>query len=86
MALDSGPNAEGFHPLPIPHVMLHGSASDARSQPLASISELAASQHNYLVRIKFARVHGGNSKSYFYLNQIKFVLFDPLTQTLYTAF
>ncbi|GJR75541.1 putative nucleotidyltransferase, ribonuclease H [Tanacetum coccineum] len=59
MALNLGPNVERFVSLPKPHVRLYGSASDARSLPLASVSELAASQHNYVVIIKFVRVQGG---------------------------
>ncbi|GJZ16141.1 hypothetical protein Tco_0551818 [Tanacetum coccineum] len=62
MALNLGPNVERFVSLPKPHVWLYGSASDARGLPLASVSDLAASQHNYVVIIKFARVQGGESR------------------------
>nr|GFA35013.1 hypothetical protein [Tanacetum cinerariifolium] len=68
MALNLGPNVKGFVSLPKPHVWLYGSASDARGVPFASVSELAVSQHNYVVIIKFARVQGGETRSEMALN------------------
>ncbi|GJT15001.1 hypothetical protein Tco_0873707 [Tanacetum coccineum] len=60
MALDLGPKIEKFVPLPTPRVRLHGAALDAGGRPLAKLTELVASPHNYIAVIELPRVEFGD--------------------------
>ncbi|GJW16143.1 hypothetical protein Tco_0020276 [Tanacetum coccineum] len=59
MALDFRPKIEKFNPLLTPRVRLHEAALDAGSRPLAKLTELVASPHNYIAVIELPRVEFG---------------------------
>ncbi|GKC32389.1 hypothetical protein Tco_1039683 [Tanacetum coccineum] len=58
MALDFGPKIEKFNPLLTPRVRLHEAALDADSRPLAKLTELVASPHNYIVVLVKVSIDG----------------------------